>query len=369
MGGQGDAHSRDATVDAILQRFAFNPHDLRPPIQLGGRFAPHSVTPPSGLDALPSRGTDDHARLTQIGAQALDEGKVGAVILAGGMATRFGSVIKALVPAYRGRSFLDLKLRDLELRAEAAGRPIHALFMSSFQSHDPLVSALAARDPRRAELVPADVFPQDVALRRTPAGELFRTTSGDLSPYAPGHGDLVDAMRRSGALERFMASGGEHLLMSNVDNLLATLDPAIVGVHVDGGAALTVENVHSDPGDRGGAPALAEGKLQIVEAFRFPEGFDPATIPVFNTNTIAMRASAVDRDFELDHFYVEKEIEGRVAVQYERLVGQLTAHLETRFLVVPRRGPEARFAPIKRPADLDTHKELVEAALSARGVF
>jgi UTP--glucose-1-phosphate uridylyltransferase len=40
-------------------------------------------------------------------------GEVGAVILAGGMATRFGGVVKAAVEVLDGQSFLELKLKDL----------------------------------------------------------------------------------------------------------------------------------------------------------------------------------------------------------------------------------------------------------------
>jgi len=47
---------------------------------------------------------------------------------------------------------------------------------------------------------------------------------------------------------------------------------------------VTAEVVRKLPGDRGGAPARVDGSLQIVEAFRFPEGFDQDRIDVFNTN-------------------------------------------------------------------------------------
>jgi len=43
---------------------------------------------------------------------------VAAVVLAGGMATRFGGVVKAAVEVARGKTFLDLKLADI--RATAA---------------------------------------------------------------------------------------------------------------------------------------------------------------------------------------------------------------------------------------------------------
>ena len=49
----------------------------------------------------------------QVGQAAIDAGQVGAVILNGGMATRFGGVVKGVVEALPGHSFLNLKLKDV----------------------------------------------------------------------------------------------------------------------------------------------------------------------------------------------------------------------------------------------------------------
>src|SRR6185437_6978046 len=96
-----------------------------------------------------------------------------------------------------------------------------------------------------------------------------------------------DALRGSGVLARFRAAGGRVLYMSNVDNVAATLDPAVIGAHLASGAAITAEVVRKEPGDRGGAPARVDGTPQIVEAFRFPKGFDQDRLALFNTNTFA----------------------------------------------------------------------------------
>ena len=59
-------------------------------------------------------------------------------------------------------------------------------------------------------------------------------------------------------------------MMSNVDNLGATLDPAVIGAPLARGAALTAEVVRKEKGDKGGAPARLDGRPQIIEGFRFP---------------------------------------------------------------------------------------------------
>ena len=91
---------------------------------------------------------------------------------------------------------------------------------------------------------------------------------------------------------------------------------------------------------------------QIIEGFRFPAGFDQDRIPVFNTNTLVFEAAALDRDFELPFYRVEKSVDGRPAIQFERLVGELSAFLPTRFVEVLREGPDGRFLPAKDPEEL-----------------
>jgi UTP--glucose-1-phosphate uridylyltransferase len=56
-----------------------------------------------------------------IGEALLRAGKVAALVVAGGAGTRFGGAVKALVPVAEGKTFLDLKLLDLERASEGSG--------------------------------------------------------------------------------------------------------------------------------------------------------------------------------------------------------------------------------------------------------
>lgn len=316
-----------------------------------------TLAPPAKEDvrALPEKGTAEHTRLSALGRAALERNEVGVIILAGGMATRFGGVVKAVVPVIDGKTFLQLKLDDV--RAVAPKAPVYV--MSSFTTHERLeqhVRELGASD--------TFVFPQFVSLRLTPQGTLFKEADGDVSPYATGHGDLTFALRKSGHLARFRAGGGKLLMMSNVDNLGATLDPAVIGAHVERGVALSAEVVRKAKGDKGGAPARLDGVPQIIEGFRFSADFDQDSIPVFNTNTFVMDAAAIDRDFALPFYRVEKKVEGATAIQFERLVGELTAFLPTTFLEVPREGAASRFLPAKDPDELASRLATIRLVVS-----
>ncbi|MFN0252919.1 MAG: UTP--glucose-1-phosphate uridylyltransferase [Kofleriaceae bacterium] len=311
------------------------------------------------IPALPALGSNERRALRAKGLELIMARKVGAVVLAGGMATRFGGVVKAVVPADGERSFFRCKLDDVRAMSVAAGAPIPMFVMSSFATHDALVAHVTNASHVR-------VFPQFVALRLRPDGELFRAEGDELSPYATGHGDLTFALRTSGALAQFRDAGGTTLLVSNVDNLAATLDPAIIGLHAELGGAITAEVVRKVAGDKGGAPALLDGTPQIIEGFRFAPTFDQSSIGVFNTNTLVMDAAAIDRDFALTYYRVEKQVDGSPAIQFERLVGELTATLPTRFVEVPRSGEDARFLPVKDPEELDRSRAAIADVLSSQ---
>jgi hypothetical protein len=89
---------------------------------------------------------------------------------------------------------------------------------------------------------------------------------------------------------------------------------------------------------------------------------------VFNTNTFIFNAASLKRRFDLQWFVVEKLVEGAKVVQLERLAGELSAFLKTRFVEVGRSGGSSRFLPIKVPADLSEHREAIREALRARGL-
>lgn len=321
---------------------------------------------PGDVRPLPEPGSAEHRTLEELGTRAIAAGQVGCIVLAGGMATRFGGVVKAAVPAVRGRTFLELKLADIRKAAERAGGRVHVLLMSSFATHKALCE-MAERE--QSELLRVEVFQQMIALRVNTDGTVFFDDEGKASPYAPGHGDMTFALRKSGALKRFTDAGGRILAMSNVDNLGATLDPAVIGAHVQYGKDMTVEVVRRGPNEPGGAPARLDGRLQIIEDFRFPASFDKMSIPFFNTNTFAINAGAIDRDFPLTWFVVRKKVAGAEVIQFEHLVGELSAFLSCVCLEVPREGNTGRFQPAKDPQELEGRKPAIEAILTARGVL
>lgn len=319
----------------------------------GDLFAPDA----GAILDLPKPDSPEASELVQLGENTLSRGELGVVILNGGMATRFGGVVKGIVHVLGSRSFLGLRFDDVRQAQEHAGEKIPVYLMNSFATDKDTKKHLEENEFFGLDPDQVTCFNQSAAPRMLKDGDLLLDEEGNISPYGTGHGDFASAFRRSGLLEEFLQSKRRYLFVSNVDNLGAKISPLILGHHIQHGTDITVEVAPKWPGDAGGSPYLVDGKLQLVEQFRYPKDFDPDIVKVFNTNTFHFTAKALDRDFELGWYYVRKNIDDQKAVQMERLIGEMTKFLSTTYVQVKRTGIDNRFLPVKTPEDLEAAAE------------
>lgn len=341
-------------IDRLFQSLADRYH--RGELSKASNVLSQPVEPPSldEIKDLPPAGPARDALVAR-GRQALEAGQLGVVILAGGMATRFNyDKPKGVYPIFEGKSFLQLKLEAVK----ALGHRVPVFLMTSFATEPAIRAHL--EEHRYFGLDPQDVtlFQQYQMPRMAPDGSQFQH-EGKPSLCAAGHGDFPFAFKGSGALASFKARGGKYLLFSNVDNLGATVDLAIVGHHIATEAEMTVEVAPKNPGDQGGAPAHVGGRLQLVEGFAFPPNFDQDAVSVFNTANYVFTVDALEREFELPWYVVEKKVAGTPVIQFEHLAGDLSVFLDTCFVRVDR---EERFLPVKNVDDVPT----VQAILAKR---
>jgi UTP--glucose-1-phosphate uridylyltransferase len=319
---------------------------------------------PGDIVELPEKGSDEWEELEELGAAELGAGRCALVVLAGGMATRMGGVVKALVEALPGRTFLDLRLAEVDTVEERFGAAPPLWLMTSDATDEKIKQALGDRiDGEKIA-----TFTQYLSVRLTPEGDVFLDEHGQPSLHAPGHGDLPDALKESGLLDRFIERGGKTLMITNLDNLGGTLDPVILGFHLKSKKQVTSEVVDKLEGDRGGIPVRVDGKLRALEEFRIPPSFDPATVRVFNTNVFHVGARDL-RDLSMDwrFFTVKKKVGDRPVVQFERILNEITGELSTQYLRLPRKGPDSRFLPVKDVPELEARRPEIELVARTRG--
>ncbi len=303
--------------------------------------------------SLPPEDTPEYKSLYREGMQSIEKGELAVCVLNGGMGTRFGGVVKGTVDVYDGRSFLELKVKNaLEISDK-----IKFFVMNSYATERKTKKHFQKNDYFGFSPEKIRMFNQFIAPRILKSGEYFSPDDERKAYYGPGHGDFPYAFKRSGVLKEFLESSGKYIFLSNVDNLGATVEPAILGFHIRENREMTAEVAQKSKKDEGGAPILVDGKLVIVESFRIPRSFDVSKIPVFNCNSYWINAESLEKDFSLPRYMVEKKSEGKKVIQFEHICGDMSAFLKTSYLKVSR---NKRFFPIKRPRDLERQRETLK---------
>ena len=276
------------------------------------------------MTRLPATGDPGYDDARAAGLDALRRGEVAQVVLAGGMATRFGGVVKAVLTAVDGKSFLEAKLVQTAALERELGVRVPVALMTSFATDEAIREHVAERglgepssstSSSRCGWTPAAscfvTRPAGVAVRAWPRRPLpgaaaLRHARGASRPWRPRRNGLERRQPRRARRSRRRRSA-----------------PV-------GGRPLTCEVARKE-GDMGGAPVRVDGKLQLVEGPRFPPSFDQELVPVFNTNTALFDLDALDVDYDLTWLYVLKDVDGRPAVQLERLYHEVSAFVPTQY--------------------------------------
>jgi UTP--glucose-1-phosphate uridylyltransferase len=312
--------------------------------------------PKEAFSFPPAAGTGEWERAAAAGREAIAAGSVGVLVLNGGMATRFSGVVKGVDVKIFGESFLYWKLRQ----ARVQGQTVPVFVMNS-----PFTDEVTRRHLGEAGLADPSVrlFVQSVYPRERPDGSPFVDPEGRPSMAGRGHGDMLESFAKAGMLAEFEKLGCKTLMVSNVDNLGAMLDPVMAGMHLLSGKPVTVEAARRKPSHKGGIIASVRGRVQVFEGFRWPEGFDLAGYDFFNTNTFYLDRQVLAHPPDLALHAVVKEVGGQSVIQREKILGEVTELLDAAFLVVPDEGEGSRFIPVKTPEELDASLGLIRRVL------
>ena len=106
-------------------------HDLLRAGPEVNRVAGVVAAPAAGdVSDLPERGSPEGRQLERLGLDALGDGRLAMVVLAGGMATRMGGVVKGLVEAIPRATFLEARLAEREYWQRLGGAQLPMWLMT-----------------------------------------------------------------------------------------------------------------------------------------------------------------------------------------------------------------------------------------------
>jgi hypothetical protein len=366
-----------------------------------------------------------------LGLAAMRRGEVAVVTLAAGAGSRWtqgAGVVKAMHPfcklAGRHRTFLETHLAKSRRSSREAGAALPHIFTTSYLTHEPTAEFLARQNNYGYEgplylspgksiglrLVPTvrdlrfawEEMPQQMLdEQQQKVRDSLRTAllswarhAGEAADYTDnlplqclhpvGHWYEVPNLFRNGVLAKLLRERPQlkHLLLHNIDTLGASVDPALLGLHIESGAGLTFEVITRRLEDRGGGLARVNGRVRLVEGLAMPREEAEFNLAYYNSNTCwidldkLLAAFALTRNDLADEEKVSGAIRALAAkmptyvtikdvkkrwghgqedvfpvTQFEKLWVDMTAlpEVDSRFVVVPR----LRGQQLKDQAQLD----------------
>ena len=247
---------------------------------------------------------------TKCGLDAIKTGKVGAVLLAGGMGTRLGS--DAPKGVYNIGLTKDVfifqrlveNLLDVVHQAEAW---IPLYIMTSDKNHDTTTAFFKEKNYFGYNPDYVTFFMQDMAPAADYQGKVYLEAKNKMSTSPNGNGGWFLSMMKWGVVDKIREAGVEWLNVFAVDNVLQRIaDPCFVGATISTGSAVGAKVVKKNaPDEKVGAMCLEDGRPSIVEYYEMTEELmnakDAQGEPAYNFGVI------------LNYLFREKDLEEIVA--------------------------------------------------------
>ncbi|MEN6407791.1 MAG: UDPGP type 1 family protein [Thermoguttaceae bacterium] len=240
------------------------------------RLAERAVAPPGfRLDAAKNRFTSEQAR-----RRAVDElraGRFAVIVVAGGQGTRLGfEHPKGMFPIgpISNKTLFQIHVEKIIAASRRYGATIPLYVMTSPATHDETVALFDAHD--RFGL-PADQFA--VFCQGTmPAvdaetGRVLLDAPDRMAVSPDGHGGMLAAFDRSGALADVRRRGIRHLFYLQVDNPLVDIcGQEFVGYHLLAESEFSTQVIAKrDPLERVGNVVEVDGRRLVIEYSDLPD--------------------------------------------------------------------------------------------------
>jgi len=218
----------------------------------------------------------EKARYTESGLRAIRSGKVGAVLLAGGMGTRLGSDDpKGMydIGLTRKVYIFERIIENLLDVVKLSGTWIHLFIMTSDKNHEKTVAFLTEHKLFGYQSEYVHFFMQEMSPAADYSGKVYLEARSRISNSPNGNGGWYSSMAKGGMLDVVKQEGIEWLNVFAVDNILQRIaDPVFVGATIEKHCAVGSKVVRKNaPDEKVGVMCLEDGKPSIVEYYELTE--------------------------------------------------------------------------------------------------
>lgn len=231
----------------------------------------------------------------QIGLEAIRKGKVGAIVLAGGMGTRLGyDHAKGMydIGLTRKVYIFERQIENMLEVVREAGCFFPLYVMTSHLNDAEIRDFFAEHNYFGYDGSYVHFYIQDMAPCLDDNGKMFLSGEAEIAMSPNGNGGFYSSLLNSEAGEQLRSSSVEFLNVFAVDNVLQKIvDPVFVGAVIDSGCATGAKVVKKcSPDERVGAICLEDGTPSVVEYYEMTDELKAAKLedgtPAYNYGVI-----------------------------------------------------------------------------------
>ncbi len=341
------------------------------------------------LDIVPAE-SPDNAAMRAAGEEALRDGELAVLVVAGGQGSRLGfEHPKGMYPIgpISGKSLFQIHAEKVRALGHRYGKQVPFLVMTSPATDDETRRFFAAYAYFGLPKEEVFFFCQGtMPALDLASGKLLMEAPGRLFLSPDGHGGTLTALAKSGLLDLLVERGIRHLFYFQVDNPLVKIgDPTFVGRHLMSRSEASSKIVPKQgPKDRLGNLVLVDGRCTMIEYSDLPDALAHerdaggrlrlwAGSPAIHIFDVEFLARVTEGAGLLPFHVARKKVpyldsEGRIvqptvenALKFERFIFDVLP-LAERWLVVETSHQE-EFAPLKNADGADS-PQTVRSALT-----
>ena len=268
------------------------------------KIVPADIAPDPFLPRKPAPDQQDlYKRAQQLGSEAISQGKVALLTVAGGQGTRLGFEGPKgafCISPVRNKSLFQLFAESLLANQRRYQRQISWYILTSPTNDSQIRDFFAQHEYFGLDPKCVSFFTQGTLPAFDFDGKLILADKDSLALSPNGHGGTLLALKTSGCLDKLVQDSVQYLSYFQVDNpLVSVLDPMFIGLHIADGSEISSKSLPKvDNLERVGNFCTSDGKLMVIEYSDLPNDLAQAHNPdgsrTFNAASIALHVINID---------------------------------------------------------------------------